>query len=90
MAEKAAVVANEARKEQVSAMIANGHFLEEDREVLMNMACPQFSRVQALLAKPVETVKANNAPGDFEGLMPPPSRGQSTTRVRCQQVSGAS
>lgn len=69
MAEKAAVVANEVRKEQVNALIANGHFLEEDRDILMGMACPQFSRVQALSAKTSETVKANNAPVTFEDLI---------------------
>jgi len=39
------------RKEKVTALIANGHFVEDDRKFLENCECPQFTKIEALAAK---------------------------------------
>jgi hypothetical protein len=55
------------RKEKVNALIANGHFTEEDRTLLENCECSQFARFEALAAKPAVTVNAK--PVTYEEMM---------------------
>lgn len=69
---------NATRVAAVSVLISNGAFTETDRVFLENMDCPQFSRIEALAARPAAPaavvpevpVKANETPAmSFESLL---------------------
>jgi hypothetical protein len=64
-------VVNMERKQKVDALIANGHFTEDDREFLTKCECPQFTRLETLANKPPVKVNAETPakPQTYEELI---------------------